>query len=570
MFPDAMQDNYVKSFCSKKSKTNSSNQNPSNEERSVFNTIPAYVSTMEYSSESRRRKVYHGDEYFQDRPDKTSLGVSHLRSTNSEPPIPSSHMYAIGRSQSMVNSEPLKTRYSRRDNNQPFYHNDIISQKSHQNNDLTDSSNRTIMQPESRCKSDNCQSTNSNQHQHHQSQCHSAPHISRTQHCNTRTAQSLQSHLNQRRPFLENHNFRNKSWSSFDDDSTIPSQEMIENNVPLNEGISVPNSIKVTGDMNSSRIPSYYKHQLPPSDRTTPLSMRSTHKLNTNNSHSSLSASSTNKMNVESGNTLTKKQIMDMNMNIPCFQVIGSSQGTETTGTCTSIGSTNFSESDKYLHYRSPDYDSTTSHQQQINPISTQYLTCQPQYSTSIKTPTSSNTSISKSECRGTNQSRLQILQEIGMAMEMRQKAKVSQETGDYAFWMNHIEKLNKELEKMKFEHTRHSDTSDNPKSKELNLHGDEPTSELIIKETKSLRKSKPISILRNGQNKTRTIKIRAPTDLSADHIFTVNVKGEEITATVVSTILTEYLLSILHFVQLFQTFSVSFFSPAFRRSFKG
>ena len=45
----------------------------------------------------------------------------------------------------------------------------------------------------------------------------------------------------------------------------------------------------------------------------------------------------------------------------------------------------------------------------------------------------------------------------------------------------------------------------------------------------------KPISILRNGKNRTRTIKIRAPSDLEAGHVFTVNVEGEEITAAVVS-----------------------------------
>lgn len=552
MFPDAMQDNYVKSICSKKSnKTNSSNHNRPNEqmhqERSVYNSIPPYVSTMKYSSESRPNGVCPDDAYFQHRPNKTLPGVSsHLRSTNSEPPIPSSHMYAVDRSDPIVNSEPLKNWYSRHDNsqgsNQQFHHNDIILQKIHQNNEMNDSSVRTIKQQARHCKSDNRPITNFNQHLHYESQSQSEPPTPRTQHCSARTAQSFQSHLN--------HGLRNKCLSSFDDGSTIPSQETIENNMPINEGISVPNSIKVTGDLNSScrsRSLLYQKSQLPPSDRAkdyTSMSMRSTQKLNRYTSNSSLSYSSPNKMNVGSNNTPTKKQMMDMN--IPSFQVIGSSQGTETTATCTSIGSTSFSESDKYLHKRSPDYDSTNLHQQQINPISTQSLPCQPQYSTSIKTPTSSNTSISRSEFRGSNQIRLQILQEIGMAMEMRQKAKLSQETRDYTFWMNHIGILNKELEKIKFENTQHSDASDNTISKELNLYRDELTSEPISKEIKCPSKNKPVSILRNGKNKTRTIKIRAPTDLSAGHIFTVNVKGEEIMATVVSAILVEYLPFIL------------------------
>ena len=80
------------------------------------------------------------------------------------------------------------------------------------------------------------------------------------------------------------------------------------------------------------------------------------------------------------------------------------------------------------------------------------------------------------------------------------------------------------------------SDSDNNKKnSSKLDQTSNTGTTMIIDNGKRDTANDKPISILRNGKNKTRTIKIRAPSNLEAGHVFTVNVEGEEITAAVVS-----------------------------------
>lgn len=177
-----------------------------------------------------------------------------------------------------------------------------------------------------------------------------------------------------------------------------------------------------------------------------------------------------------------------------------------------------------------------------------------------VKTPTTSNMTSSFSmeppkELNIQSHGRLEILQEIGISMEMKMKAKIAQEKSDYEFWVRHIEKLNAELEGMEFPHEQDSFRdkassrgSDLPKSKDtprssqsIQTQRSEKTLSILKNRTPSDQeksqqgKDRPISILKPPKSKTRIIKIRAPSNLKAGHVFSVNFKGQEIRATVVS-----------------------------------
>jgi len=145
---------------------------------------------------------------------------------------------------------------------------------------------------------------------------------------------------------------------------------------------------------------------------------------------------------------------------------------------------------------------------------------------------------------------RLQILEEIGIAMEMKNHAKLTNDNEEYIFWMSKIKTLNNELEKMRVGDSRSGeDKSLHLMTDRLSLNETQPNKETsrqpyLTSETIKVMdtvedNNKPKSILKNHGEKnddsapTRTIWIKAPMDLEAGFKFTANVKGEVIEATV-------------------------------------
>ncbi len=599
MFPDAIQDNYVKSISSSENEAISMHQkHRTARERFNPHTIPPYVSTIQDVGESRTGGFPHIQmasteqsqersqkrEYMQNKSDRLFSPGSSMQPAISEGPIPSRRHYGVDQCDSRAHSEPIISRYSDHDFNRKntsdhFYHNRKNQREKCQTDDLKDPYRKDYIHEQQQNRNINLfhlEDLSAKEQQHfdfHQfhnnnysdSDCRlmkkdmQDPHHSSSFECerNCSVQTPIDKSVHSRRYHRsENCTSRNQARCSFDDNSTIPSQEWMENHLPMQRNSSVPNSIKVAEEesrQNFSRKPnSQSSRNL--HDYTAPSKMRSSHAINNLQEAKKSFSSSENRqsyMNIQQTMKASKdlefehRNIVADNMDIPAFQVVGSSQGTQTTALCSSMGSGSISESDRYLHCRKLGCNSTNniSRHKEANPIPTQSNPSQPYNLSSVKTPTSSNTSthIIRPESKGTSSCRLEILQEISMAMDMRKKAKLSQETEDYNFWVNHINKLNKELEAMKFEHTRKD--SNTGKIVKDSVHCKKQSSttceqnEQTMANTgrKSSTNDEPVSILRNSKNKTRTIKIRAPSDLEAGHIFSVNVKGEEIKAAVVS-----------------------------------
>lgn len=502
---------------------------------------------------------------------------------------------------------------------------------------------------------------------HHGRDYHSEPNIRTNKGMNNPETMSMEpirkpyhpSHYQEGMSQYQQNRLRNKHIpSSFDDASTIPSEQYMDYCPNVTEGFSVPISIECNSDENhksnltklhdsrtrdfgvvrhnvinhvgksmrpikynpSAASPSFENRSLPKTDEDTRHG--GSESLSNSNQYSrqegSMSSNSDRYRNERSMSSADKyrqdssmsssdkfyhislqheepeeKKIRQVEANQNAFNVLrnlshASSYSTqemelpnittESTAACSSIASRSMSNSDKYrrrggsLSSNADKYShraSITNQEPIVNDsqrsvTSSTTLPSRPEGVPYINTnkgrffPNPDNTPISRNtsdKSQSTNQPnnhcRLEILKEIGMSMEMRQKAKHAQEDNDYLFWMNHIEKLNKELDKLKFHHQDvekipiNNQNEDDEKVALKNTSAativlpskEKPVSILRNKHLSSIEKQtdKPTSILKNGQSRRKEIRIRAPSDLAEGHVFTVKVKGENIQATVVS-----------------------------------
>ena len=147
-------------------------------------------------------------------------------------------------------------------------------------------------------------------------------------------------------------------------------------------------------------------------------------------------------------------------------------------------------------------------------------------------TPTRGNT-ISrdvKSDNKGMEEnSRLSILQEMRMVMELKHKAKSVQDEAEVQLLSRHLELLNQELERI---NTASGISSEN----EIGPHQEED-SIVEIEIEKPPQSDGPKPLPKISENQPGEIKIRAPMDLEAGYEFTANIKGRVVNARVVSLI---------------------------------
>lgn len=237
-----------------------------------------------------------------------------------------------------------------------------------------------------------------------------------------------------------------------------------------------------------------------------------------------------------------------LDINVPNMEAMQSTHVTDSTTDCTTLGSNTLPGSDKYRHnsYSKQSMSTITSDINRSEPPTP--IT----HVESSQTPIRSNTAfefVGETNLPTMKQSRLDILQEIGMSMEMKQKAKLSQEEEDYNFWVKHIDKLNRELDSFKFLHLK-DDTKKIVKVSKGNIDDPKLTHKQINVDDKPILKSrrpnfqssqdntgKPVSILKKVKQREKRIKIRSPVDFDEGHVFTVKVKGENIQASIVSAL---------------------------------
>ena len=698
MFPDAVQDNYVKSVssrdsgrqsyrsnisCNRSASSSSGRGRPipshvsptkqshyssvSNQNHNRPSTASNYSNPSRNSSQNQSRNSTQRDfskassNYMQENNARPFNG-----STKSENPTTRSRIH---NSHSMANSEPVRNNYSRNDYEMPSkeaqfqQHRPMMRQKS-SNGDrhvgsLSQDSISEQRQGNNRTYRDTKfshvpRSEHRGADHYHSNECHSEPNQLVSNGANIPETMSYKYRQNNHPSHYDENQFvdgdNHHIPPLYDDNSTIPSEAQNEYYLPKPEKRAVPSSIKCASprpdkrqecrqennefssgnhsqrqssassqqfssdggydhrrDIQVSRSHHDFKEQVPVKK---PLALARNHLPPPSFHHeansSMYSAQSKvrreNRMeennNVQTPSTVQRNISLrgndsNLEMQIPEFYVVNSSTETASTAACTSYDSKSMSMSDKYLDHRdskqglvNADSYSTFSSKKSISrPIDDQFDNSSRQPSAiSERTPVSSNTtypSASKDKSnkdKSKSNGRLAILREICMAMEMRQKAKLSQEKDDYKFWINHIKKLNQELDALKFQSEDEDDDDDDddasinsndsppPQPRPPQLH-EKPVSVFEKKpitdqrpsqydqmparqQQQEIEKEKPMSILKKNTKKksSKTIKIRAPADLKAGHVFKISVKGEEIQAIVVSFFRTLFLLYIFVF----------------------
>lgn len=500
MFPDAMHDRYVKSVCSGQSNINAGRSSNSTSHRSSnlgsAHSGSSSIYSMSYSnchvSESRNPSNYFSSDYRQreldprrnipSRPNRLhSLDSSYSRGVQSEPILdsnsfrPREHYY--DKKYEATCKQSKYDGYMEGKQNPPFVYD-------------RNKFNRLSTQ-------------------YDRNDCHSEQNYIRSHKLHDLPETLSMNNERKRLPLHQELN-NNYDHPSYDDMSTIPSEEFIDHSTRKFKNIlSIPRNIKYNNQDDRFRSPSRVG-----GDRIFSSSIQ-------NNRLSNVKESSSDFYCCENSNikyTSRGSQIASNRPDRDTTHLDSSSVNNEqyqhpprhiqATAVCTSMDSETYPNTDRYLHQSCSSMSNVDNCDDNLFVNTDAKLR---QSSSTAITPIHSNTANSLiTNDKQSHQSRLDIIKEIGMAMEMRRKAELSNQPDDCLFWIDHIDKLNMELNKLK-------------------LHEDEKGSF----HPQMTSRSKPQSILKNTN--VNTIKIRAPMDMEAGQSFVVNVKGENIQATIVS-----------------------------------
>ncbi len=482
MFPDAMHDRYIKSVCSVQNNKNAGRcSNSSSHKSSNLGSArsgSSSIYSMSYSnchvSESRNPSNDFSSDYRQ-------RDVDPIRNIPSRP----NRLHSLDSSYSRgVQSEPIldSNRFRPREN----YHDRKHETTCKQSND--DGNMGGKQHPPFAYDRDKYDRLST---QYDRNDCNSEPTYIRLPKVHD-SPETLSINYDRKRLPLQQELNINNDQASYDDMSTIPSEEFMDHSARKFKYISsIPRNIKYNNQDDRFYSPS----------RVGGDGIFSS--LSQNNRLSNIKE---NKSDVycsrgsQIASNRPERRTIQLDSSSINEQYQYPPRHVQATAVCTSMDSEIYPNTDRYLHQ-------SFSSMSNVNNIDDNLW----QSSSTAITPIHSNTANSLiTNDKQSHQSRLDIVKEIGMAMEMRRKAELSNQPDDFLFWIDHIDKLNVELNKLK-------------------MHEDEKGS--FHRQTTP--RVKPQSILKNAN--LNTIKIRAPIDMGAGQSFVVNVKGENIQATIVS-----------------------------------